>query len=130
MESVFKFLELWLMVAGLTMVLLGFAWHRWYRDLPRVKEPKSRSLTLLLGLVAGSVNALLSHGWLWYFWSHSVGSEDSILCAKIGTCLCVFAFLMAISERGGARLRLAEAAVLGVLGWVCVFAIVLFLNMW
>ncbi len=127
---VFKFLELWLMVAGLTTVLLGFAWRRWYRDFPRWKDPKSRSVTLFAGLVAGSVNTLLSHGWLWYFWSHSVTLEDSINCAKVGTSICVLALLTAIVGSGGARLRLAEAAVLGVLGWVCVVAFVLFLDMW
>jgi small-conductance mechanosensitive channel len=115
------YLVIWLLVAGLTATYLGLAWRRWYVDLPRLKEPKWRSVTLLSGMVAGSINALLSHGWLWYCWSHPVRSAHPIIFAGIGAGICVLALLAAIVGSGGACRRLADAAALGVLGWAFVF---------
>jgi hypothetical protein len=118
MRSLFVFLEIWFLIAGSTTILVGLAWPRWYRDLPRLKEPKWRSVTLLAGFVAGSVDVLLVHGWLWYFGSFSGKSVYPII---FGTGLCVLALLTAIVGKGGARLTLAAAGVLGVFGWACAF---------
>lgn len=122
MESAFVFLEIWFLIAGSTAIPLGLAWRRWYRDLPRLKEPKWRSVTLLAGLLASSVNVLLSHGWLWYRGSLSGRSAYPII---FGTGLCVLALLTAIVGKGGARLTLAVAAVLGVFGWACALPFIL-----
>ena len=122
MESVFVFLAVWFLIAGSTVIPLGLAWRQWYLDLPRVKEPKWRSVTLLAGLMVGSVNVLLSHGWLWYRGALSGKSPYPII---FGTGLCVLALLTAIVGKGGARLTLAVAAVLGVFGWACALPFIL-----
>ncbi|MGO8737251.1 MAG: hypothetical protein ACLQVM_31175 [Terriglobia bacterium] len=118
-----------LLVVGLMATLLGLAWRRWYLDLPHVKEPKWRRVTSLAGLEAGSVNALLFYGWLWYGWSHSIRSIYPILAEEIGAGLCVFVILTEIVKTRGAcvaRLTpLAAAGFLGVLGWACAFAFTL-----
>lgn len=116
------FLVLWSVFACFPMALLGFAWYRWHRALASVKEPKWRSAALFLGLVAGSLNFLLSLYWF-YSWHNPRGVLEALpfnlLMGKIGVCTCLFVICTAIIGRGGGRGILAGAAVSGLLGWGC-----------
>jgi len=101
------------------LLVYGDAWLMWYRDLPRLKDPKWRSDALLSGLVAGSASALLLPGYGWFL-EHP---NYSYLWLTIGAPLCAFVLLTAAFGKGPSRSALAVAALLEMFLWYFIFIV-------